>query len=87
MKHCEMFFSGGVLVIFALLYGAVNPTSAMMAGEVIAGCMAVVYTVRLVMQKEMTVELKNKTVQAQMGIHSAQLGLLEVGETSNEEKA
>jgi len=53
MKHCEMFFSGGVLVIFALLYGAVNPTSAMMAGEVIAGCMAVVYTVRLVMQKEM----------------------------------
>ena len=77
MKHCEMFFSGGVLVIFALLYGAVNPTtSAMMAGEVIAGCMAVVYTVRLVMQKEMTVELKNKTVQAQMGIHAAQLGLL-----------
>jgi len=87
MKHCEMFFSGGVLVIFALLYGAVNTTSAMMAGEVIAGCMAVVYTVRLVMQKEMTVELKNKTVQAQMGIHAAQLGLLEVGETSNEEKA
>ena len=87
MKHCEMFFSGAVLVIFALLYGAVNPTSAMMAGEVIAGCMAVVYTVLLVMQKEMTVELKNKTVQAQMGIHAAQLGLLEVGETSNEEKA
>jgi len=37
--------------------------------------------------KRDAVELKNKTVQAQMGIHAAQLGLLAVGETSNEEKA